>query len=722
MQKIFILLFLPLSSLWAQQTLSGHVLDTKGNPLPFANIALVGSYDGATSDSLGYFAFETESTGLQKLKASMMGYETQELDIDIQGKNKDLAFRLRESINSLNAVVVTAGMFEASDEKRMVMMKPLDIVTTAGGQADIVTVMQNLPGATRVGEQSGLFVRGGSANETKTLIDGMIVQNPFFSSTPDVPQRGRFSPFMFKGTSFSTGGYSAQYGQALSSVLLLNTMDKQGENSNLNVLAHMAGLSASYTHKGWITGTLNYNNIAPFLALSKTNIDFETIPKGLGGSLMINEEFKNKAQLKAYSTFSNQNSGINLPTFDGEQQSTYLFSNNNLNAFNNASYRQSFKDGLWTLWAGGSYSHNRDKLEISEVQNQREDERSQGRLVLSRLFGRNNASTFTFGGEYHHIQTDNNYNGYAYSLKNQYTAAFAETEFYFSAKLAFRVGLRAENNTVIHRSNIAPRISLAYKLNKDSQLSFASGRFYQNPELNYLVLNKSLKYEIADHYILNYQLIKNRRTFRTEVFYKRYDQLVKEKVEGYNPNPYRFPTGELSNKGNGFAQGFDLFFRDQKTLPNGDFWITYSFLDTKRDFMNYTQKAMPSFASRHNFSLVYKQFFTGISTNIGFTFSHTSGRPIYTLNEDFKQVEYTKPFESLSLMASHVKIIGSQTWVFFASLDNALGRKNVFGYRYSDDGSQHYPVKPILYRTFFCGVSVTFGQLNGRSKEADLNF
>ena len=125
----------------------------------------------------------------------------------------EVQIKLQEAMNVLNTATITAGTFEASDSKKMVMLKPLDIVTTA--------VMQFLPGSQRVGEQEGLFVRGGSANETKTVIDGMIVQNPFFSSTPDVPQRGRFTHFMFKGTAFRTGGYSAQYGQALSSVLLL---------------------------------------------------------------------------------------------------------------------------------------------------------------------------------------------------------------------------------------------------------------------------------------------------------------------------------------------------------------------------------------------------------------------------------------------------------------------------------------------------------------------
>ena len=299
----------------AQTLITGSVTDKQGEPLPFANISLEGTYDGATADADGRFSFESEEKGAQTLVASMVGYNPSKLAVNLNGGNLEFTLKLEESINSLNAVVVTAGMFEASDEKKMVMMKPMDIVTTAGAGADIVSVMQLLPGATRVGEQEGLFVRGGSANETKTVIDGMIVQNPFFSSTPDVPQRGRFNPFMFKGTAFSTGGYSAQYGQALSSVLLLNTMDKQGENSNATFGVNMAGLTASYTHKGWLTATANYSNIAPFLAIAKTNLDFETIPQGAGGSLTVNENF-GESSLKVYSTYTENNSGINLPAYD----------------------------------------------------------------------------------------------------------------------------------------------------------------------------------------------------------------------------------------------------------------------------------------------------------------------------------------------------------------------------------------------------------------------
>ncbi len=196
--KIFVLfLIFPLLTI-GQSTIKGTVKEKKGETLPGANIQIAGTYDGASTDGEGNFIFNTDEIGEKILSVSLLGYKSLKKSITIKKRENVFDFVLEESINSLNAVVVTAGTFEASDEKKMVMLKPLDIVTTAGGNADITAVVQLLPGSNRVGEQEGLFVRGGSANETKTVIDGMIVQNPFFSSTPDVPQRGRFSPLCSK--------------------------------------------------------------------------------------------------------------------------------------------------------------------------------------------------------------------------------------------------------------------------------------------------------------------------------------------------------------------------------------------------------------------------------------------------------------------------------------------------------------------------------------------
>src|SRR6185436_10963978 len=141
-----------------------------------------------------------------------VGFETMEKKIFCKDGLLEENLKLKEVVNELNVVVVSAGSFEVSDAKRVTILRPLDIVTTAGAGGDTYGALQTLPGTQHVGNETGLFVRGGDASETRTFIDGIAVADPFFTEVPDIPQRGRFSPFLFKGTIFSTGGYSAEYG------------------------------------------------------------------------------------------------------------------------------------------------------------------------------------------------------------------------------------------------------------------------------------------------------------------------------------------------------------------------------------------------------------------------------------------------------------------------------------------------------------------------------
>ena len=122
--------------------------------------------------------------------------------------------------------MLSTGTFEAGAESRVTALKPLDVVTTASALGDFLGALQTLPGTSTVGEDGRLFVRGGGADETQIFIDGIRVFAPYTPTANNIPTRGRFSPFLFKGISFSTGGYSAEYGQALSGVLKLNTIDE----------------------------------------------------------------------------------------------------------------------------------------------------------------------------------------------------------------------------------------------------------------------------------------------------------------------------------------------------------------------------------------------------------------------------------------------------------------------------------------------------------------
>lgn len=213
MKSISTLLFLFIiaANTFSQTKISGKITDKEKQPLPGANVYLKDTYDGISSEKDGTFSFNTDETGEGVLVVSFVGYKTHSQSLTLDGKPKSIEIILEEESTELGTVVISAGSFEASDENKAVILRPLDILTT-GADADIYSTLETLPGTQQIGETEGLFVRGGSASEAKTIIDEMVVQNPFYSSVPDIPSRGRFSPMLFKGTIFSTGGYSAQYG------------------------------------------------------------------------------------------------------------------------------------------------------------------------------------------------------------------------------------------------------------------------------------------------------------------------------------------------------------------------------------------------------------------------------------------------------------------------------------------------------------------------------
>lgn len=693
----------------------GRVLDERGRALPGANVSLRGTYDGANTDSTGTFRFRTRRD-TATLVVSFIGYITHTQPLRLTPSMPALTIKLTEEANELNTVVITAGTFEASDRKRMVMLKPMDIVTTAGGGADITAVMNLLPGAQRVGEQAGLFVRGGSAQESKVVIDGMIVQDPYFSSLPTVSSRGRFQPFMFSGTAFSTGGYSAQYGQALSSVLLLNTTDK-GTNNGLGVSLNLASTGLSYDHtteRSSISATGYYGNLKPLFALVPQNISWSHVPEYAGSSLTYRLQTSKTGLLKAYGMYSD--SWLGMAFVDPSQESGKTSLNlRNQNVFLTSAYTDQWADGSWKLNAGLSYSHNADYQTYSQLPMDRSSQRLQARLVLTRLLGtgRNGQGSLLFGAEAHRIALGNSVYGQNYSLGDTYLAAFAESELYVTRKIAVRTGLRLEYNSLLNRANriagsLAPRLSLAYKTGQHSQVSLAAGQFYQTPDYYYLYRNPGLNYERADHLILNYQRIKNDRTFRIETFYKNYAALVREQTSSYDANPYRFPIGPTNNGGTGYAQGFDVFWRDKTTIKDLDYWVSYSYVDTKRLFQQFPTQATPTFVSDHNLSVVTKRFFTGISTNVGLTYTYTSGRPYYNPNQPESQflTDRTPAVHNVSLTASYFRMMGKGYLVFYASVDNLLNSKLVYTYQYTPDGKTGYAVGPQSYRSIFFGAQI----------------
>src|SRR5258706_4019003 len=156
----------------AQTQVSGSVKDEKDNPIAGANALLQGTYDGATSLADGTFTFSTMEQGPKILQVTFMGYKPFRQTITLRGTPLTLPLIIKEEINELTAVTISAGSFTAGEEKRRTILKAVDISTTAGATADIAGGLHTLPRTPKVRENRPPFVRGGGSNETKTLIAG----------------------------------------------------------------------------------------------------------------------------------------------------------------------------------------------------------------------------------------------------------------------------------------------------------------------------------------------------------------------------------------------------------------------------------------------------------------------------------------------------------------------------------------------------------------------
>lgn len=721
-------------SLTAQVTVKGVVKDNKGNPVSGASVAIKDSYDGGTTDSAGKYSFKTFEKGDQLLQISSIGFKPFEQTLKLESGTLTIDATLKQEISELTAVVISAGTFEASDRKRAsVVLTPIDIVTTASANGDITQALKTLPGAQQVGESEGLFVRGGTAAETKTFIDGTLVNNFFFSSVPNIAQFGRFSPFIFKGTVFSTGGYSALYGQALSSALILESIDlpdRTSANLGVTVLSANAGYQHLEKNKKHSWGfDYGYTDLGLAFAVIKQKQDYSKAPAYHNVDANFRIKTSNTGILKYYGYFSSNKLGFTTNSIDSLG---YLdkFVIGNTNLYHNLSWKENLPK-RWKLNAGISYSNNKDDINGGmqkpdktdvvlsglEFKNFKIDTRGNyfnAKLVLEKKL--KGLSAIRLGSEYNYSNdklTYTAYNDQKYpdSLKESINAVFAETDVYATNDLAIKAGFRIEHSSLLKKSNIAPRFSIAYKLGKGSQASLAYGIFYQNPERRYLPSPNALTFMRADHYIAQYQKTSSLQSFRTEVFYKKYHNLVKTGM-------INFRESAINNNGFGDAKGIEFFWRDKKTIKNLDYWISYSYLDTKRDFLNFPFAISPNFAAKHTSSVVVKKFVQKIKTNVNLAYNYASGRPYYNIGFDGTNYKFndrgTIPdFHNVSFALNYLPFIGKKNpksyavWVL--SVSNIFNMKQTFGYQYSYNGYRKEAIVPTSRMFVFLGAFISFG-------------
>lgn len=709
----------------AQSIIRGQVVNNKRQPLAAASIGVKQSRAGARADSAGNFSLAMPAADKVVLKVSAVGYRAKE--VEAQAVDSVIVIILEEASVQLGEVVVVgAGSFEASDKAKGASLTPIDAVTVAGNGGDIANALRALPGAQQVGETEGLFVRGGTGDEAKQFVDGALLPHPNFSSIPGVPQPARLNPFLFKGILFSSGGYSALYGQAMSSALILETVDLPDQSSaNLALFPMMVSLGFQNLAKDNNSSygiNARYGNSTFYNQLIDAKPDFFHGPEYLSGDANFRIRTSKTGMLKFYTNYGYSRTGMRMPDAD----STGLLSSFELkgfNVYNNLSYRESL-GRQWKIDAAIACNYFKEEVanqllnetktpvfipaypyRYKNFNRSNQADFAQARMVLTK--GMHRRQAIRFGGEYFYNKDGYRYNDTLRTLHDNLAVAFAESDIYIARNIAAKIGLRAEYTSLLQRVNLAPRISLAWRLPDAGQINVAYGIFYQMPGDISLIQNRDLGFSRAEHYLVNYQYKFSNRLLRIEGYYKRYRNLVTT-------------TPTVANDGDGYARGIELFFRDKRTFKNVDFWITYTYLDTKRRFLDFPVSMRPSFATPHTASLVVKRFFQAINLSANLSYTLATGRPYYNFQSDATGTPYvfdegtTNTYSALNLSFAYLFTMfkGWKNKDFSGigfGMNNVFGRKQVFGYNYSANGLYKLPITQPAIRTWYAGIFMSFG-------------
>ncbi|PLX14283.1 MAG: TonB-dependent receptor [Marinilabiliales bacterium] len=238
---------LPIYTVAQNAAIRGFIYEEEtGEPAMFSNVILKGTNFGGSADINGYFLISRVPQGSYILQVTYLGFDTINIPVLLEdNKILDKQLYLKKSSFELETVTISGERIAARTETRTSVVKitPKEIkaIPSIGGQADIAQYLQVIPGVVFTGDQGGQFyIRGGSPIQNKVMLDGMMIYNPFHSI-------GLFSVFeteLIRNADIYTGGYNAEHGGRISSVMDITTKDGNKKRFSGSVSASTFGAKA----------------------------------------------------------------------------------------------------------------------------------------------------------------------------------------------------------------------------------------------------------------------------------------------------------------------------------------------------------------------------------------------------------------------------------------------------------------------------------------------
>jgi len=696
-------LLLNLFFLNAQVRINGKVIDENKQALIGANVYIKGSIEGASTNVNGCFEFESTAKEEQTLVISCLGYKTSE-KVALIGEMKNLLIRMQQEELGLDEVVITASTFSIGKSRTIEKMNALDVVLTGSSNGDIFGALQSLPGTQKVGEDGKFYIRGGEDRETQTFIDGMHVLFPYTSTAANTPSRARFSPFLFKGINLSLGGYDSEYGQALSSVLPMETKDVSS-NTKLGVNASPLSLGGGGTYaweKMSLSANVNYTNLSLYNKLFPDRYNWKKDYQSLGSELQLKTQLGKNSIHKLYLGFDNTNfireitddlDGTPTRDFDLSQDNYYLNSTfttrtkRNYHWFFGTAYSYATSQYQNTKLVGDSYYT--DESEI-HVKTKLTKSISKFYKLRGGMEGYFKSANQKYIDNTRVVKIDN-------QLNHNLFAGYFDHQFKLKKDLYANISTRAEYSELLKNWKLAPRVSLNY-LKNGFQASAIIGKYFQEQDNAVLFSPNQLdSQESCLHYILSGSYNLDGTLLKAELYKKKYDGLALLK------------NGIYSSLGYGDSKGIDLYLTGESNSIGLKYTLSYSYNDSKRLYKDYIAKSVPLFSTKHNASLSLLYSIPSIKTYIGLTHTYASGRPYTNPNKEGFINSKTANYHSLD---ANLTFLLSKKVILYTSVTNVLGRENIYGYNYSNsrnthESYKHQAIKNPRNRFFYAGIFIS---------------
>lgn len=606
--SFFLILFSITAFSQGRTSIRGKVVDAKTNsPIPGVNVFIKDMNVGAATDSIGNFSFSVTTGGTVTLQASIIGYNDYFTTFDLNTHTITHTIFLNDSHRTLDEVIVQSDRIIDRNSVSEVSLAPGKIAAKQGLWEDPLRAVSILPGVHKQGgdlfSPSQIFVRGGAPDENIFLMDNTQIYWPWYQGGI----RSIFNMETIREVELLTGGFSAKYGNALSSVMNVSTRDGNYENWHGNFSFGFANAQST------IEGPLKKEKISFLLSARKTYLDLFLKPDkaSFPVSNLTDGTYKLAWKLneKHKFTFSG------LSSSEGTAYSTSKPQLGIPNEIDTKGYKHTQSVQLHSNWSDQLYGktsivHSHSSSQVLVGRNM--DFNIGGKDVGIRedfTYTFTNNATLLFGAEAHYTSFQTNGNSPLNPLEKDpsdtnvvlkyfnvnYDGWNGGTYLTYSGiameKIGYSLGYRYDYNLKSNTKNHSPRLSLNYSLANKIDIRATWGTFQQFPDLVAIDAQKDLSSNRCYHYIFGVSKeISNGIKTWAELYYKDYHNLVVQ--DGLD---------QYSNTGYGYSRGMEFSIQKESGIFTG--WINYSFNQSKRYHPDYDKLLTADFGINHIFNM-----------------------------------------------------------------------------------------------------------------------